>query len=128
MKSWGLTLFVVVWISCIWQFSVRPILNMEMRIKATEASLRFEKQRSQLLDDEIAELRTKPSYEEGYRDAVIRAGAPENASAYKDGYDAAILAVGDGGYADGYHAAIKQFGFPARPNQAMAKARKDCAE
>ncbi len=128
MKSWGLTLFVVAWISCIWQFSVRPILNMEMRIKATEASLRFEKQRSQLLDDEIAELRSKPSYEEGYRDAVSRAGAPENASAYKDGYDAAILAVGDGGYADGYHAAIKQFGFPARPNQAMAKARKDGAE
>ncbi len=125
MRHWGMLLFLVGWVTGLWFYSIRPLFNLEMQAKAAEASLRFEKQRAQLLDDEISELRSKPTYEEGYRDAVIRAGAPENASAYKDGYDAALIAVGDASYAEGYHAAIKQFGFPARPNQAIAKARKE---
>lgn len=125
MKHWGMLLFLVGWVTALWFFSVRPLFNLEMRANAAESSLRFEIQRGQLLNDEISELRSKLTYEDGYRDAVIRAGAPENASTYKDGYEAALLVVGDATYAEGYHAAIKQFGFPARPNQAIAKVRKE---
>jgi hypothetical protein len=125
MRNWTMLLFLVGWATALWFFSMRPLFNLEMRTSVAESSLRFEMQRGQLLNDEISELRSRPTYEDGYRDAVIRAGAPENASTYKDGYEAALLVVGDATYAEGYHAAIKQFGFPARPNQAIAKARKE---
>lgn len=61
---------------------------------------------------------TKPSYEDGYKEALVRAGRPNNPGAYQDGYEAAIKVVGDGGYATGYHTAIKQFGY--QPNKSLA--------
>ena len=64
-----------------------------------------------ILKDEISQLENKPSYEEGFNDAIIRMGGPQTPGSYSDGWDAAIKVIGDGGYADGYHAAIKQFGY-----------------
>lgn len=64
-----------------------------------------------ILKDEISELANKPSYEEGFNDAIIRMGGPQTPGSYSDGWDAAMKVIGDGGYADGYHAAIKQFGY-----------------
>jgi len=64
-----------------------------------------------ILKDEISQLESKPSYEEGFNDAIIRMGGPQNSGSYLDGWDAAIKVIGDSGYADGYHAAIKQFGY-----------------
>jgi hypothetical protein len=75
-----------------------------------------ETQRSQLLYDELNEIKydylMKPTYNEGYRDAIIRMGTPNQPGSYRDGYYAAFLALGNSGYSDGYHAAIAQYGFP----------------
>lgn len=75
-----------------------------------------ETQRSQLLYDELNEIKydylMKPTYNEGYRDAIIRMGTPTQPGSYRDGYYAAFLALGNSGYSDGYHAAIAQYGFP----------------
>jgi hypothetical protein len=64
-----------------------------------------------ILKDEISQLENKPTYEEGFEDAILRMGGPQNPGSYQDGWDAAIKVIGDSGYADGYHAAIKQFGY-----------------
>ena len=64
-----------------------------------------------ILKDEISQLENKPTYEEGFKDAIIRMGGPQTPGSYLDGWDAAIQVIGDSGYADGYHAAIKQFGY-----------------
>jgi hypothetical protein len=75
-----------------------------------------ESQRSKLLSDELNEIKydylMKPTYNEGYRDAIIRMGTPTQPGSYRDGYYAAFLALGNSGYSDGYHAAIAQYGFP----------------
>lgn len=64
-----------------------------------------------ILKDEISQLEHKPTYEEGFKDAIIRMGGPQTPGSYLDGWDAAIKVIGDSGYADGYHAAIQQFGY-----------------
>lgn len=58
---------------------------------------------------------TKPTYEDGYKEALLRAGRPNHPGAYQDGYEAALKVVGDGSYSEGYHTAIRQFGYqPAK--------------
>jgi hypothetical protein len=64
-----------------------------------------------LLKDEISELERKPTYEQGYKDALIRSGGPQNSGNYQDGWDDAMKVAGEGHYSDGYHAAIQQFGY-----------------
>lgn len=64
-----------------------------------------------ILKDEIREQDQKPSYDQGYKDALIRIGGPNQPGAYQDGWDAAMKITGEGGYANGYHAAIQQFGY-----------------
>lgn len=75
-----------------------------------------ESERSKLLTDELNEIKyeslSKPTYNEGYRDAIIRMGTPTQPGSYRDGYYAAFTALGNASYADGYHAAIAQYGFP----------------
>lgn len=73
---------------------------------------------NRLLKDQLKELEyrlseniSRPSYEEGYRDAILRMGSPQQPGAYRDGYEAAIKALGSNNYAEGYHTAIKQFGY-----------------
>lgn len=77
---------------------------------------------NRVLKDEIRSLEraadSKPSYEDGYKEALIRAGRPTNPGAYQDGYEAAMKIIDNGGYAEGYHAAIKQFGY--QPNKSVA--------
>ena len=51
---------------------------------------------------------TAQTYEEGYRDALIRMGG-EAKGTYADGYAAATTLYRSANYADGYHAAIGQF-------------------
>ena len=65
-----------------------------------------------LYKDEIKEWEQKPSYEQGYKDAIIRVGGPQTPSAYQDGWDDAMKVIGtQSNYADGYHAAVQQFGY-----------------
>lgn len=69
-----------------------------------------------ILKDEIYQkeraLAERPTYEQGYKDALVRVGGPQTPGAYQDGWDDAMKIYGtDNGYADGYHAAIKQFGY-----------------
>jgi len=64
-----------------------------------------------LLKDQLREyefkLTTARTYEDGYRDAVIRAGG----GSYGDGFNAAKSIYENENYADGYHNAIAQFGY-----------------
>ena len=62
-----------------------------------------------LLKSEVDAESRKPSYEDGYSDAVIRVGNGDAfQGTYADGYKAALTVVGDGSYARGYHNAITQ--------------------
>lgn len=66
----------------------------------------------ELMRDECREfeykLSTMPSYEEGYKDALIK----RNAGSYADGYaDARKIFDSSNNYTAGYHAAVTQFGF-----------------
>ena len=87
-----------------------------------------ELERSKLLTDELNEIKyeclTKPTYNEGYRDAIIRIGTPTQAGAYRDGYYAAFLTIGSASYADGYHAAISQYGFPKTDLPPITESKK----
>jgi|APGre2960657404_1045060.scaffolds.fasta_scaffold32638_2 hypothetical protein len=106
-------LLVVGWGALIWGASIHGKAESEHRI--LQESLMIERGRSALLQDEIGELSRRPTYEQGYRDAIIRAGTPEAPGNYKDGYYAGFLSVADAGYADGYHAALEQFGHKENP-------------
>lgn len=65
-----------------------------------------------ILKEEITELLAKPTYEQGYKTALIRVGGPQSPGAYQDGWDdAAKIFNNETTYADGYHAAIEQFGY-----------------
>lgn len=75
----------------------------------------FERE-SALLRDEIKSLDNKPSYDQGYTDAVIRMGVPKPGSgAFAEGYYAALKTLGNSSYAQGYHNAIAQFGYTVDP-------------
>jgi hypothetical protein len=68
-----------------------------------------------ILKDELYQkeraLADRPTYEQGYKDALVRVGGPQTPGAYQDGWDDAMKVYADKGYADGYHAAIQQFGY-----------------
>ena len=69
-----------------------------------------------ILKDEIYQkeraLAERPTYEQGYKDALVRVGGPQSPGAYQDGWDDAMkIYASENSYADGYHAAIKQFGY-----------------
>ena len=66
---------------------------------------------NRLLKDELYTERSKPTYEQGFRDAVVRAGIPNGSGAYRDGFEAAKKFYADGTWANGYHTAIEQFGW-----------------
>lgn len=74
---------------------------------------------NRVLKAEIHSLEGKPSYEEGYKEALLKAGRPNSPGAYQDGYEAALKIIGDGGYVEGYHTAIKQFGYQPAKNVAF---------
>lgn len=73
---------------------------------------------NRILKDELYTERSKPTYENGYRDAIVRAGFPSGNGSYKDGFDAARKLYGDGSWATGYHTAIEQFGWKNEINNA----------
>lgn len=101
------TLVLVValgWVTAVWYLTIPPRQQLSYRAQALEHSLEIEKQRCQLLNDELLEIRSRRTYEDGYRDALLKAENSDHAS----------------GYVDGYHAAIRQFGHAA-PAPAIAK-------
>lgn len=71
---------------------------------------------SRILRDELQEHRYKPSYDDGYRDAIIKMGTPSIPGSYTDGFMAAAKVYQNSSYAEGYHNAIKQFGYHEIPN------------
>jgi hypothetical protein len=83
-----------------WDNSSLKLLNM------------LQYQEIELMRDECREyqfkLTSNPTYEEGYKAALLR----RNNGSYSDGYeDAKIVYDGSNNYTQGYHAAITQFGF-----------------
>lgn len=78
------------------------ISNLEQLKELNNAEIR-------ILDQTIREFDNKATYEDGYRDALIRIG--RGTGSYADGYDAAVMTIGKGSYVDGYHNAIQQFGY-----------------
>ncbi|MEI8270803.1 MAG: hypothetical protein WCG45_05565 [bacterium] len=70
------------------------------------------KAENRILKDEVTELDRRPTYENGYKDALIRKGGPNDKGDYQNGWeDAMKLATKDSSYADGYHQAIQQYGY-----------------
>lgn len=66
---------------------------------------------NRIIKDEIFERRIEPTYEQGYKAALIRVGGPQMPGAYQDGWDDATKIYAESNYAEGYHAAIEQFGY-----------------
>ncbi len=74
------------------------------------------KYENSMLLGEINILESKPNYNDGYRDAIIKIGGPQSPGSFQDGWDAAIKVLGDNSYSLGYHTAIKQFGYTKEGN------------
>ena len=82
---------------------LNQILSLENVISRAE---------NRILKDEVTELDRKPTYESGYRDALIRRGGPSDKGDYQSGWeDAMKIVTKDSNYADGYHNAIQQYGY-----------------
>lgn len=67
----------------------------------------IDKSEIRILKEDIAKAENRPTYDEGYKDALIRLGGPQKVGDYQKGWDDAMKVSGD--YAAGYHAAIRQF-------------------
>jgi hypothetical protein len=107
------------WGALIWGAVVHKKAESEFRL--LQEVIVIERGRSAILQDELAEMSRRPTYDQGYRDAIIRAGTPQAPGAYQDGYRAAFAALGDNSYAEGYHAALEQFGTKDQPNARLPK-------
>ncbi|RTK94081.1 MAG: hypothetical protein EKK64_09245, partial [Neisseriaceae bacterium] len=60
------------------------------------------KAENRILKDEVTELDRRPTYENGYKDALIRKGGPNDKGDYQNGWeDAMKLVTKDSTYADG---------------------------
>lgn len=72
------------------------------------------KKQYSLLEDQCRDYEFKISntrtYEDGFKDALIKMNHPEGGT-FQEGYEAAKIVFGNGSYADGYHNAIAQFGW-----------------
>lgn len=66
---------------------------------------------NRLLKEDAAEYLSKPTYDQGYNDAFVRMGGPQNSGNFQDGWDSATKVLDIATYQEGYHAAIKQFGY-----------------
>lgn len=98
--------------ACVWgYYQHRNNVKNELRVVIYEAENRVLKDYCRELEWKVTESNGKPTYEDGQRDAIIRMGGPSNPGAYRDGYEAAVKALGKNDYAEGYHAAINQFGY-----------------
>lgn len=62
-------------------------------------------------EQQLKELERRPTYEQGQKDTLIKLGAPDGPSAFRDGYDLAVSLYANAGYSEGYHQAIFQFGY-----------------
>jgi len=78
------------------------------QVRYENTTLRFE---NSMLTNEVRAMETAPSYDDGYRDAVIKLGGPQSSGSYQDGWNAAVKVLASNTYAEGYHTAIKQFGY-----------------
>ena len=64
-----------------------------------------------ILTYELKEERQKPSYEDGYKSALIKLGGPQQPGDYYSGWDDAQKLFQNESYQTGYHNAISQFGY-----------------
>jgi len=90
-------------------------VNDERRVLLAD-EFRIQQEQIEDLARQVVEAKQKPSYQDGYRDAIVRMGGPQTPGAYQDGWDDALKTVNYEGYADGYHTAIKQFGYAKTSN------------
>lgn len=90
-------------------------VNDERRVLLAD-ELRIQQEQIEDLARQVVEAKQNPSYQDGYRDAIVRIGGPQTPGAYQDGWDDALKTVNYEGYADGYHTAIKQFGYAKTSN------------
>jgi len=97
-------------------FFVYDAYNINQRYEMKELALDSERSRNAGLNDEITSLRYKlqdrPTYLDGYRDAILRAGVPNMPGSYRDGFYAAFTMMGEGSFLDGMNVARAQFGMP----------------
>jgi len=62
------------------------------------------------LKEDLDQFQKKPTYDQGYKDALISVGGPQSPGAYQNGWNDAYKVFAENkGYSDGYHAAIQQF-------------------
>ena len=106
-------IFVLFFCMCYSLFSTFYIVYFNSRQSMMSELYRAE---SRILRDELNEMKYKPTYENGYSDAIIKMGVPTNPTSYTDGFMAAAKIYQNANYADGYHNAIKQFGYANIPN------------
>ena len=67
--------------------------------------LKFE---NSLMANEIGSLQTSPSYNDGYRDALIKMGGPQSPGSFQDGWDEGRSCPLDGLRASSHHARSEQ--------------------
>lgn len=105
MKIWTAALIGAV--ICVSGLSYRQSLQND----ALRTIVKLSNEEIRILTYELNEEKNKPSYEQGYKDALIKTGGPSNTGLYQEGWDDAQKIYLQAGYVDGYHNAIQQFGY-----------------
>jgi hypothetical protein len=118
----GIALFAALGVSG-WQFYTNDQRKgkEELKTNLTEQEIRLLQQELATERAKNAELMTQPKYEDGFRDALLRRGGPQNPGSYQDGYEAAVKLMNNRSYADGYHNAIQQFGYQTKGEEVVPK-------
>ena len=95
-------------------FFAYDAIGTRQSLALSQNAIQNEEIRSRFLADEISSLQhklaTRPTYLDGFRDAVLRAGVPNGTGSYKDGFYAAFLMLGNNSYLEGYNASRQQQG------------------
>lgn len=64
-----------------------------------------------ILTYELKEEKSKPTFDDGYKTALIKSGGPNQGGQYQEGWDDAQKIFLNEGYQTGYHNCLTQFGY-----------------
>lgn len=118
----GVALFAALGVSGFQYYSNDQRKNKDdMRIVLTDTEVRLLQEELASERAKLAEERTKPCFDEGYRSCILHMGGAQQTGSYKDGYDAAVKMLQNRNYADGYHAAIEQFNYQSEGKLVVPK-------
>lgn len=107
------------------------VLYRNQQLDSARGRLEFEtsiyEAENRILEQEVRELENKPTYEDGYKDAIVRSSGSWGGD-YQAGFRDAYKLLDGKSYADGYHEAIAQFSYQTNGKELVPKPTKEVNE